>query len=251
MSLSKVINHGEGEKHSLSKALLKSFSLVTATAIGCISIASSATAVEFYFAFGSRGSGDSQFNNPFGIAVGGGGKIYVADTANNRVQVFDSHGGFLSTVGDADLSMPQGIAVDSAGNIYVADTANNSVQVFNSLGNPWLTFGSSGTGNGEFFSPTGIAVDSDGKIYVADTNNNRVQVFNPNGGFLYAFGSSGSGNGQFNRPSGIAVGGGGNIYVADTFNNRVQVFRTPEPSGIIGLGILGGGLVVRRLAKRG
>jgi DNA-binding beta-propeller fold protein YncE len=114
-----------------------------------------------------------------------------------------------------------------------------------------FTFGSLGTGDGEFFSPTGITVDGGGKIYVADTLNNRVQVFNPSGVFQYAFGSLGSGNGQFNNPSGIAVGGGGNIYVADTFNNRVQVFRTPEPSSIIGLGILGGGLVVRRLAKRG
>jgi DNA-binding beta-propeller fold protein YncE len=59
------------------------------------------------------------------------------------------------------------------------------------------------------------------------------------------------GNGEFSMPQGIAVGSGGNIYVADTANNRVQVFRTPEPSSIIGLGILGGGLVVRRLAKRG
>jgi DNA-binding beta-propeller fold protein YncE len=147
--------------------------------------------------------------------------------------------------------MPQGIAVGSGGNIYVADTASNSVQVFDSGGTLLFTFGSLGTGDGEFFSPTGITVDGGGKIYVADTLNNRVQVFNPSGVFQYAFGSLGSGNGQFNNPSGIAVGGGGNIYVADTFNNRVQVFRTPEPSSIIGLGILGGGLVVRRLAKRG
>ena len=149
------------EKQSLSKARLKSFSLVTATAIGCISIASSATAANFYFAFGSEGTGD-----------------------------------------------------------------------------------------GEFDSPTGIAVDSGGNIYVADTFNDRVQVFDPSGVFLSAFGSSGTGDGEFSLPQGIAVGGGGNIYVADTVNNRVQVFRTPEPSGIIGLGILGGGLVVRRLAKR-
>jgi DNA-binding beta-propeller fold protein YncE len=86
---------------------------------------------------------------------------------------------------------------------------------------------------------------------VADTFNDRVQVFNPSGVFQFAFGSQGMGNGEFSMPQGIAVGSGGNIYVADTANNRVQVFRTPEPSSIIGLGILGGGLVVRRLAKRG
>ncbi len=162
MSLTQLINHGGGEKHSLSKALLKSFSLVTATAIGCISIATSATSADFKFAFGSQGSGDGQFENPYSVAVGSGGKIYVTDTFNDR-----------------------------------------------------------------------------------------IQVFKPNGVFLSAFGSSGTGDGEFSLPQGIAVGGGGNIYVADTVNNRVQVFRTPEPSSIIGLGILGGGLVVRRLAKRG
>jgi len=82
-------------------------------------------------------------------------------------------------------------------------------------------------------------------------------VFNSGGVFQSTFGSAGSGNGQFIFPFGIAVGSGGNIYVADTDNNRVQVFSqsqppvsTPEPSGIIELGILGSGLVVRRLAKR-
>ncbi|WP_265578468.1 PEP-CTERM sorting domain-containing protein [Microcystis aeruginosa] len=88
--------------------------------------------------------------------------------------------------------------------------------------------------------------------------NDRVQVFNSGGVFQSTFGSSGTGNGQFSLPTGIAVGSGGNIYVADTGNDRVQVFSpmspppvsTPEPSGVIGLGILGGGLVVLRLAKR-
>jgi DNA-binding beta-propeller fold protein YncE len=95
-------------------------------------------------------------------------------------------------------------------------------------------------------------------IYVADSSNNRVQVFNSSGVFQSTFGSFGSGNGQFISPSGIAVGSGGSIYVTDNNNDRVQVFSptspppvsTREPSGIIGLGILGGGLVVRRLAKR-
>ena len=88
MSLSKVINHGGREKRSLSKALLKSFSLVTATAIGCISIATSATAASFSFAFGSSGTGNGEFNNPNGIAVDSGDNIYVADADNDGAQAF-------------------------------------------------------------------------------------------------------------------------------------------------------------------
>ena len=139
----------------------------------------------------------------------------------------------------------------------MADVNNNRVQVFNSSGDFQSAFGSAGSGNGEFDGPLGIAVGSGGNIYVADTLNNRVQVFDSGGTFQYDFGSFGSGNGEFDSPFGIAVGSGGNIYVADTNNNRVQVFSqsqppvsTPEPSGIIGLGVLGGGLVVRRIAKR-
>ncbi|NCS29194.1 MAG: PEP-CTERM sorting domain-containing protein, partial [Microcystis aeruginosa F13-15] len=144
------------------------------------------------------------------------------------------------------------------GNIYVADTTNNRVQVFNSSGVFQSTFGSLGSGNGQFNSPYGIAVDGGGNIYVADTGNSRVQVFNSGGVFQSTFGTNGTGNGEFDFPLGIAFDSGGNIYVADTNNNRVQVFSptsqppvsTPEPSGVIGLGILGGGLVVLRLAKR-
>jgi len=84
MSLSKVINHGGREKRSLSKALLKSFSLAAAS---------------FSFAFGSEGSGNGQFMLPRGIAAGRGGNIYVADTDNNRVQVFNSSGVFQSAFG--------------------------------------------------------------------------------------------------------------------------------------------------------
>jgi DNA-binding beta-propeller fold protein YncE len=163
------------------------------------------------------------------------------------------------------LDLSRGIAVDSGGNIYVNDfnsgilaNFNHRVQIFNSDGVFQSAFGSFGSGNGQFSDPFGIALDSGGNIYVADTGNNRVQVFNSDGVFLSTFGSEGTGNGQFSNPIGIAVDSGGNIYVADTGNNRVQVFSqdrppvvgTPEPSSIIGLGILGGGLVVRRLAKR-
>ena len=108
----------------------------------------------------------------------------------------------------------------------MADTNNHRVQVFNSSGGFQSTFGSFGTGNGQFNSPNGIAVGSGGNIYVADTNNRRVQIFNSSGVFQSAFGSNGSGDGEFNFPAGIAVDGGGNIYVADSGNRHVQIFNS-------------------------
>ena len=86
------------------------------------------------------------------------------------------------------------------------------------------SFGSSGSGNGQFNDPFGIAIDSSGNIYVVDLINNRVEKFNSADVFQSQFGSLGSGNGQFNQPGGIAINSSGNIYVTDQNNNRVLEF---------------------------
>jgi DNA-binding beta-propeller fold protein YncE len=62
--------------------------------------------------------------------------VFVADTANDRIQVFDSSGTFItkwgsSGTGDGEFNSPQGVAVDpSTGNVFVADTFNDRIQVF-------------------------------------------------------------------------------------------------------------------------
>ncbi len=176
---------------------------------------------------GYRGAGE--FNRPRGIYADGSGKMYVVDTENHRIQVFDSEGKFLIMFGsygsgDGQFNNPNGVAVDGSGKIYVADTVNHRVQAFDNEGNFLMKFGSYGSGEGQFNNPKGVAVDGNGKIYVADTSNRRVQIFDNEGNFLMKFGSYGSGDGQFNDPNGIAVDGNGKIYVADTTNRRVQVF---------------------------
>jgi len=86
------------------------------------------------------------------------------------------------------------------------------------------TWGTQGTGPGQFQDPRGIAVGPDGRIYVADGSNHRVQVFDGEGEFVHEWGSQGSGPGQFQEPWGLAVAPNGEVYVADTWNHRVQVF---------------------------
>ena len=100
---------------------------------------------------------NGDFFNPFGVAVDGNKNLYVADTFNGRVQVFDSAGKFKFTfgsfgAGNGQFNSPFGIAVDSSQNIYVIDNGNNRVQVFDSAGNFKFKFGSSGSGNGQFSS---------------------------------------------------------------------------------------------------
>lgn len=90
------------------------------------------------------------------------------------------------------------------------------------------SFGSSGTGNGQFAHPAGIALDSSGNIWVVDESNNRLEKFNSNGEFLKAVGSYGSGNGQFNSPTDVAIDAAGNLFVTDAGNNRIEKLN---PSG--------------------
>ena len=90
------------------------------------------------------------------------------------------------------------------------------------------SFGSTGSGNGQFSGPNGVAVDqSSGDVYVADSGNDRVEEFGPSGAFIAAFGTAGAGDGQLSDPTEIAVDNSVSpavVYVVDSGNNRVEKF---------------------------
>ncbi len=89
------------------------------------------------------------------------------------------------------------------------------MQKLDSSGAFLLTFGSHGSGDGQFDSPCGVYADSSGTIYVADTMNDRVQKFSSTGAFLLKFGATGTGSGQFIGPLAITGDYRGNVYVTD------------------------------------
>jgi DNA-binding beta-propeller fold protein YncE len=89
-----------------------------------------------------------------------------------------------------------------------------------------LSWGSLGTGNGQFNWPNRVVFDAAGNIYVSEFGNNRIQKFNSNREFILKWGSKGNGNGQFWNPTSMAFDKDGNIYVVDTNNHRIQKFTS-------------------------
>jgi tripartite motif-containing protein 71 len=190
----------------------------------------------FLGAWGSQGSADGQFSNPSDVAVAPDGTVYVADSGNHRIQRFSAHGTFLGTwesQGSRDrwFIRPSSVATAPDGTVYVADSnttswvgGNHRVQRFSASGTFLGTWGSQGSGDGQFSNPSDVAVAPDGTVYVADTGNRRIQRFSATGAFLGTWGSSGSGDGQFSNPSGVAVAPDGTVYVADGGNHRIQRF---------------------------
>lgn len=183
--------------------------------------------LRYSFAWGSAGEADGQFvGQARQITSGANGDIYVVDAS--RVQRFDPSGTFVSkSMANMGSWSPQFIAVDETNSrVYVTDSAGNQVCQFGSdlaLQGSW---GSPGTGNGQFDAPTGIAVDATGNVYVMDSGNARVQKFDSSHTFLATWGSEGFGNGQFGLfAKGVAVDpSSGQIVVADNANRRLQFF---------------------------
>jgi len=192
----------------------------------------------FVTKWGSQGSGDGQFQYPWGIAVDTSGNAYVADYYNHRIQKFTSSGEFITKwgsygEGDGQFHYPWGIAVDVSGNVYVADR-NYRIQKFTSSGEFITKWGSYGEGDGQFSHPCFIAVDVTGNVYVTDYYNHRIQKFTSSGEFITKWGSYGEVDGHFRYPVGIAVDVFGNVYVSDRTiyvsdsTNRIQVFKPSD-----------------------
>ena len=210
-------------------------------------ISNQATDIVYSYSIGAYPYGN--FSNPKGVAIDNNGKIYVADTGNNRIQIFSSSGAYEYSIGTGSSGSnigqfysPSGVTVDSNGKIYVAESSNHRIQIFSNSGAYEFQISSSGGDIGLFRYPIDLALDSNGKIYVADYNNHRIQIFSNSGAYEYSIGtgSSGSNIGQFNRPSGVAVDSNGKIYVADYYNHRIQIFYAPcNETHIIETGNLG------------
>lgn len=130
--------------------------------------------------FGGWGHGHGMFSYPNAIAVDASGRMYVSDSNNGRVEVFDENGRFVSTLVSKErqlVSLPRGIAVDRSGNIHVVDVFSHKIYAFTPAGVLLFNYGEEGGGADKFYYPNGLAVDSSGRFLIADRENNRISIW--------------------------------------------------------------------------
>ena len=198
-------------------------------------------------------------NLPQGVAVDGGGNLYIADTKNNVIRRVDATTGIITTVagngqsgyaGDgglaaqAQLKAPQGIAVDAFGNLWIADTGNSVIRkvtagtgiITTVAGDGTAGFGGDGllatAATTELNLPAAVAVDAAGNLHIADTANNRIRDVTATTGLIDTYAGTGlttyNGDGilattaNLSSPQGVALSAAGNLYLTDTAHNLVR-----------------------------
>ncbi|MCY9660988.1 cadherin-like beta sandwich domain-containing protein [Paenibacillus chondroitinus] len=184
---------------------------------------------------GVLGSDNSHFNSPRAVEVERTtGDIYVLDSTNNRVQVFDSQGNWLRTIAlppnASKTPIPEAMTLDGNGHLFVSDQNINIVYRFDLDGTNMIVVDSTGVSG----RPMGLAVDDSGNLYVSQYNSQVVFKYQYNSGSgtyskvktIGALNASGTDNSHFNGPWGLYTDSSNRLYVTDQTNKRVQVFNS-------------------------
>ena len=205
--------------------------------------------IQYAFEFGSTGTGIDELNNPTDLIITpDGNKIYVVDSENNRINVFEDDGdhdfefGTFCSIfsisncndnadgansdGDGQFDTPFGITIDDSGDIFVVDSENYRIQKFNDDGVFELKFGSTDSSENSYLpDPRGIAIfESTNEIFVSNIATDAISVFDSTGNFVFDFDSFGSGD--FLNPSYLLIDNTEDIlYVSDSGNDQIVMFQ--------------------------
>ncbi len=172
--------------------------------------------------------GTGGFFHPQALALDDKDNIYVSDTGNHRIRVFNPAGKVINKFGIqgarlGEFNCPAGLTTDNAQNLLVVDEKNYRIQVFTYRGVFKNKFGKRGTGRGEFAAPIGVAVDSKRNIFVTDRDM-RIQVFDPEGYYLTEFGTPQGNYRTAPKYYGIALDAENNLFVTDIANCSVLIY---------------------------
>jgi len=179
------------------------------------------------------GTGAPGYFGPRSIAVDRQGRVWLSDTGNSRLLVYDNNLQFVKAVGsrgakELQFQEPFGIASDAEGNMYVADRLNFRVQVIAPDFRFVRQFKVDGWEAGQINQEPYLVVDSGRhRVWVTDPTRNRVLRYNLKGADLkiYDKGSAGAAQVAFNLPTGVAVAADGTLYVSDSGSGRILTVR--------------------------
>uniref|UniRef100_A0A673BD67 RING-type E3 ubiquitin transferase n=1 Tax=Sphaeramia orbicularis TaxID=375764 RepID=A0A673BD67_9TELE len=174
--------------------------------------------------YSSRGREKGEFTNLQGISASSNGRVVVADSNNQCIQIFSNDGQFKMRFGvrgrsPGQLQRPTGVTVDMNGDIVVADYDNRWVSIFSSDGKFKNKIGA-----GRLMGPKGVAVDKNGHIITVDNKACCVFIFQSNGKLVTKFGGRGTSDRQFAGPHFVAVNNKNEIVVTDFHNHSVKVY---------------------------
>jgi len=158
---------------------------------------------------------------PFDVVADGKGLVYLSETQNGFVKIFDFNTKKVRYFLNEPVGEPLGLALDSHGRLFIGDQRSHRVLVYSTDGRPLFSFG----GPEELDRPYDIAINERlGRIYVSDDYSHHVVVYNLDGVKLFDIGERGVEEGQFIRPAGIAIDKENRVFIADHLNARIQVF---------------------------
>ena len=208
----------------------------TSTSVGAI------TYWKKFSSFGSSGEGNSQFKDPWGVAVGESEDVFVADSGNSRIEKFSGTGTFIKAFGKkgtgiSQFNTPEGLAIGETGEegkyLYIADSGNHRIAfALQALESDKATV----VGN----APAWVAIARTSlsqykeKMYVAlhlkdEIERLPMEAGDPFSGVEYElFGKEGSGNGQFKGAAGIATTENDGLYIVDEGGDRVEEFNSAD-----------------------
>ncbi|HHY14170.1 MAG TPA: hypothetical protein GX526_05990, partial [Thermoanaerobacterales bacterium] len=202
--------------------------------------------------YGGHGYGDGQLGaegsefyiGPSGLSLDSDDNIYVSDTINNRIQIFDKNGKYLKKITNDDVkgvfTHLLDVKVDSGGYIYVTDAGSYYIFKLDQKGEIIERIGGRGGQKGKFgilgdtggnYGPSALSISEDGLLYAVDPYNHRVQAFKDDGQFVYSIESE-ENEAAFIYPNKISIGSNkdiyitsGDIYIEDPLNFRVLKFN--------------------------
>jgi sugar lactone lactonase YvrE len=182
------------------------------------------------FKFGKKGTGDGQFQFPYGITADSKGNIYVADLYNGKISIFSQDGKFIKYFtydnnNAGNLASPAGLRIFN-NDLFVTDIKSNRVLEYSLSGKKLLELTAAATSDDTLNAPNGVTIDADKNIYVSDTGNARLIEFNKKGKFIRIINGTKNGKGdtKFVNPRGIGVMPDGTVLMVDNMTHFVYGF---------------------------